>query len=59
MEGKGLGISSRDLCHNHHNYVVILSLNSQVNMRLTLHSVLATKIGQAPAETYTEHMKHN
>jgi len=27
-------------------------------MRPILHSVLATKIGQAPAESYTERMKH-
>jgi len=33
-------------------------LNSQVNTRLILHSVLDTKMGQVPAESYAEHTEH-
>ena len=33
-------------------------LNSQVNTKLILHSVLDTKMGQVPAESYIEHMEH-
>ena len=33
-------------------------LDSQVNTRLILHSVLDTKMGQVPAESYNKHTEH-
>jgi len=54
--GKAWGISSCDPCHNHHMSSHFLSTAKWCRRRI-LHSVLATKRGQASAESYTEHMR--
>ena len=53
---KAWGILSCDPWPDCH--MSIYFLKSQVMYETILHSVLATKLGQAPAESYTEHMKH-
>jgi len=50
-------ISSHYLQHNCHMSSHFLSTVKWCT-RLILHSMLATKVGQAPAESYTKHMKH-
>ena len=55
-EGEGLGNSSRDLRHNRH--MSHLLSTAKWCTRPISHSVLATKMGQVPAERFTEHMKH-
>jgi len=57
MEGEGLGISSRDPWHDRQKSSRLHS-TAKWCMRPILHSVLATKMGQAPAESYTKRMKH-
>ena len=54
---KAWGISSSDPRYNHHTSSHLLSI-AKWCMRLILHSVLATKKGKAPAESYTERMEH-
>ena len=54
---KAWGISSRDLRHDHQKSSHLLS-TAKWYTRPILHSVLATKMGQAPAESYTKSMKH-
>jgi len=56
-EGEGLGNSSRDLWHNHHMSSHLLS-TAKLCTRPISHSVLATKVGQVPAERFTERMEH-
>ena len=53
MEGEGPGnLSMSDL-----PYVVTPHIKSRTYTRLILHSALATKVGQAPTERYTERMR--
>jgi len=54
---KACGISSHDLRHDRHMSSHLLS-TAKWWMRLILHSLLATKMGQAPAESYIKYMKH-
>ena len=54
---KAWWISSRDPQHDRQMSSRLLS-TAKWYTRPILHSVLATKIGQAPAESYTKHMKH-
>ena len=55
---KAWGISSCDLQHNCQMSSSHLLSAAKWCTRLILHSVLATKMGQAPAESYTKCMKH-
>ena len=54
---KTWGISSCDPWNDHQMLSRLLS-PAKWYTKLILHSVLATKMGQAPAQSYTEHMKH-
>jgi len=54
---KAWGISSRDPRHGRQMLSPLLS-TAKWYMRPILHSVLATKMGQVPAESYTKLMKH-
>ena len=54
---KAWGISSRDPRHDRQISSRLLS-TAKWYTRPILHSVLATKMGQAPAESYTKRMKH-
>ena len=54
---KAWGISSHDPRHDRHMSSHFLS-TAKWWMRPILHSVLATKMGQAPAESYIKYMKH-
>ena len=54
---KAWGISSRDPRHDRQKSSRLLS-TAKWYMRLILHSVLAIKMGQAPAKSYTKRMKH-
>ena len=54
---KAWGLSSSDPRYNHHTSSHLLSI-AKWCMRLILHSVLATKMGQVPAESYTKCMEH-
>ena len=53
---KAWGISSRDPRHDRQKSSRLLS-TAKGYMRPILHSVLAIKMGQAPAESYTKRMK--
>ena len=54
---KAWGILSRDPWHDRQRSSHLLS-TAKWYMRPILHSVVATKMGQVPAESYTERMKH-
>jgi len=54
---KAWGILSCDLQHEHHMSSYLLSTAKWCTKQI-LHSILATKMGQVPAESYTKHMKH-
>jgi len=54
---KAWGLSSRDPRHDRQLSSRLLS-TAKWYTRPILHSVLATKMGQAPAENYTKRMKH-
>jgi len=54
---KAWGISSRDPQHNLRLLSRLLS-TAKWYTRPILHAVLATKMGQVSAQSYTKHMKH-
>ena len=58
MEGKDWGIFLHDTRHGCHISSRLISTVKVMYTRPILHSVLATKIGQAPTESYTERMTH-
>ena len=57
MEGEGVGNFITWSTHDSHMSSCLLS-TAKWHTRQILHSLLATKMGQVPAESYTKRMKH-